>query len=299
MPAHPPWLRFQAYVVGLPKTGSTSMSTLFGNYRSGHEWQLMELVGHALARRQGELTDAAFLQATGRRLVPASLEMDSTTSHCLYTDLLIQQFPQALFIHTARDVISWVSSLLDMMLRKRLARQIIQLPYSTWESGYLDLITEGNYDLDPYHRRDDRSSIAPLMRYWAAHMREMAGLLPAGRSLRVRTRDIDNPQQLQEIADFVGIPLSSLRTDLAHTNQAPLRFDRFKAFDSKVLRAVYDKECAGTMAELFPDEHLAWLAYSSGAVGERTEVPDWERYQGAVLEWVVDAVKQYGPGAAH
>jgi len=53
------------------------------------------------------------------------------------------------------------------------------------------------------------------------------------------------------------------------------------------------------MAELFPEEHLAWLAYSSGAVGERTEVPDWERYQGAVLEWVADAVKQYGPGAAH
>lgn len=297
MPPHPPWLRFQAYIVGLPKTGSTSMATIFGNYRSCHEWQLMELLGFALARRRGDLSDGEFLRSAGRRLVPASLEMDSTTCHYLYTDLLRDQFPQALFIHTVRDVISWISSLLDMVFRKRVARQIINIPYSTWESDYLALMTEGRYDLAADEWCDDRPSLAPLMRFWAAHIHEMAGLLPDGRSLRIRTSDIRH--QLQNIADFTGVPVSSLRSDLVHVNRSPCRLDRFTAFDSDEVRAVYDEECADIMAEVFPSEHRAWMAYRSGGLKGGAEATGWDKYRADVKIWVADAIRLYGPTAAH
>ena len=292
MAEHPPWLRFQAYVVGLPKTGSTSMTTLFGNYRTGHEWQLMELLGPAMARRRGEIDDEEFLTATGRRLVPPSLEMDSTTSHHLYADLLSRTFPHALFFHTVRDVRSWATSLLDMSLRKRLGRKILGLPFSPVEIEYVASRTEGAYDVDRDDREDDRAALPPLMRYWAAHLREMAATLPPGRTMQLRTRDI--PRRLPEIAAHAGVPASTLRADLSHANQAPHRFDRFAAFDGDELRAAYDAHCGDLMADLFPVEHAAFLSLEPGS---HAASPGWAAYVESVRAYAADAVAQYGPSA--
>lgn len=51
-----------------------------------------------------------------------TLELDSTTSHHLYADFLRDRYPRAVFVHTIRDVASWTTSLLDMVLRQRIAR---------------------------------------------------------------------------------------------------------------------------------------------------------------------------------
>lgn len=297
MPAHPPWLRFQAYVVGLPKTGSTSLATIFGNYRSGHEWQLNELLAPALARRKGEISDEEFLLATGKRLLPVSLEMDSTTCHHLYTDLLLAHFPHAVFLHTVRDVRSWASSLLDMTLRKRLAGRVTRITYSDAGLEYYRLMAGCDHEFDPGYGGDDRTALIPLMRYWAAHMREMSRLLPAERSLLVRAREISN--HLPKIANLAGVPVATLRADLAHANQAPLRFDRFSAFDCAELRDAYDEYCAEIMADIFPEEHAAWLAHCAGELRSAVEAPDWETYLATVEAWVTDAVRRYGPSVAH
>jgi len=254
--AHPPWLRFQAYAVGLPRTGSTSLAALFGRYRTGHEWQLMELVGPAMARRRGELGDEEFLRATSGRLVPPPLEMDSATCHHLYAELLGRIFPWAVFLLTVRDVRSWVSSFLDMVLRQRIAFRLTGTPRSRWHDVYLPVLTEGACDLEG--QRDDRAALPPLMRSWAAHLREMSALLPADRTLRVRTRDLAS--RLPQIAALAGVPVSTLRADLFHSNQESDRFDRFAAFDGEELRAAYDESCAEIMTELFPEEHAAWTA---------------------------------------
>lgn len=292
MSVHPPWLRFQAYVVGLPKTGSTSVATLFGRYRSAHEWELQQLIESAIRRRNGELDDEAFLRATGERLVPASLEMDSATCHHLYADLLCDRFPSAVFLHTVRDVLSWTSSLLDMMLRKRIARRFIQMPYSVWERDYLaSVMAEGTYVLDPDDAGDDRAALAPLMRYWAAHLREMAGCLPADRCLRVRVNDLQ--ERLPEIANLVGLPVETLRTDLVHANRSPLRFDRCAAFDSDALRAAYEQHCADLMAEMFPEQHAAWVTHR-----QAPELLDWKTYLAEVERWVKEAVERHGPKVA-
>jgi hypothetical protein len=288
---HPPWLRFQAYVVGLPKTGSTSLATVFARYRSGHEWDLMDLVEAGLARQRGDLSDDGFWRAMGSRLHPASLELDSATSHYLYADLLAARYPKAVFIHSVRDVGGWVSSVLDMVLRKRLARRILDISYSRWESQYLALMTEGRYDLDPASVEDDSTSLAPLMRYWALHMARMPRVLPPDRTLVVRTRDI--PQRLDDLAALAGVPVATLRDDLAHANKAPLTFDRFAAFSSDEVRDAYDEHCASIMATTFPQEHAAW----TGA--RRTQpTPDWDAYVAALEVWVADAVEKHGPVAA-
>ncbi len=289
--AHPPWLRFQAYAVGLPRSGSTSLAALFGRYRTGHEWQLMELVGPAMARRRGELGDEEFLRATSGRLVPPALEMDSATCHHLYADLLSRTFPGAVFLLAVRDVRSWVSSFLDMVLRQRIAFRLNGTPRSRWHDVYLPVLTEGAYDIEG--RGDDRASLPPLMRSWAAHLREMTALLPADRSLRVRTRDIGS--RLPEIAALVGVPTSTLRAELSHANRAAHRFDRFAAFDGEELRATYDESCAELMKELFPEEHAAWTAREALRDGGAV---DWPTHLARVEAWVARAIESHAPGAA-
>jgi hypothetical protein len=291
VPQHPPWLRFQAYLVGLPKTGSTSVATVFSNYRTGHEWGLMDLVGPGIDWRRGDLDDAAFLRATGRRFVPASLEMDSTTCHHLYAGLLRDTFPKAVFVHTVRDVQSWTTSLLDMVLRKRLARRELDIPYSAWERRYFAFISDNAYELDPESDADDRAAIPALMRYWVAHVTEICSTLPPDRTLLLRTRDI--PHRLDALAALTGVPVGSLRADRAHTNRAPMALDRFVAFDSDEVRDAYQRHCAELMADLFPDEHAAWTTSAP-----RPQPTEWPAYVDALRGWVVDAIRAYGPPAA-
>lgn len=291
MSTHPPWLRFQAYVVGLPKTGSTSIATVFARYRSAHEWDLMPLVGLGVQYRTGEIGAEELWDRAGRRLDPPGLEMDSATSHHLYADVLAERFPQARFVHTVRDVRGWTTSLLDMVLRKRLARRMIDVPYSEWERSYLAYLTDGAYLLDPGSADDDRAAVVPLMRYWAAHVRDMAARLPADRTLVLRTRDIAH--RTDALAALVAVPVESLRVDLSHANRAPLTLDRMGAFDSPAIRAAYDEHCADLMAALFPEEHAAWL----GSAG-RTTPADWDGYVADLTEWVAAAVAEHGAAAS-
>lgn len=286
----PPWLRFQAYLVGLPKTGSTSISTVFSDYRTGHEWRLMELVGPGLAWRRGELDDAGFLAVTRDRFVPVSLEMDSTTSHHLYAGLLRDRFPEAVFVHTVRDVRSWTTSLLEMVLRKRLARRVLDIPYSSWDQEYFAFVSENAYALDADSDVDDSAALPALMRYWAAHVEEIARTLPAERTLLVRTPDI--PHRLGDLATLTGVPVETLRADRAHTNRAPMTLDRFSTFDSDALRDAYDRHCGELMAELFPEEHQAWVSSPS-----RPDPAAWPAYLEALYGWVVEAVRKYGPAS--
>lgn len=296
MPPHPPWLRFQAYLVGLPKTGSTSVAAMFGNYRSAHEWNLMDLVGPALARDRGELDDERFWQAVGPRLRTPSLEMDSCTSHHLYADVLAERFPMARFVLTVRDVSGWVTSLLDMILRKRIARETVDLPYSVWERDYVDRVTERTYPLDTPVEGDDRASLAPLMRYWAGHLSTMSHQLPAERSIVIRTPDLAT--RSSDLAALVGIAPDTLRLDLVHANRTPGRLDRLETYWDAELREAYVAACTGPMVSFFPDEHQRLLALPAPSLTEAQRAQRWAAHVSATRTWVLEAIATHGPQAA-
>jgi hypothetical protein len=269
----PPWLRFQAYVVGLPKTGSTSLATAFGAYRTGHEVSRRELVAAGLQWQAGRFNPDEFWDVTTPRLTKPWLEMDSATCHHLYAPLLAQRFPRAVFIHTVRDVGGWISSLLDMLLRGRYVREIFLMLSSEAEQRYMDEMLGGRLDawFDPM--AGDRSAVVPLMQYWSRHMREMAAVLPADRTKVVRTAEIG--RSLPLLADLCGVSAGTLRGDLAHANRAAYRLNRFALYGDDELRDAYEMYCADIMAELFPQEHAA-------AFRETASRRDWETHCQAV-----------------
>lgn len=292
---HPPWLRFQAYLVGLPKTGSTSVAAMFGNYRSAHEWQMAVLIRHGIARLRGDLDDAGFLQAVGPRLTSPRLEMDSATCHHLYADVLRDEYPNALFVHTIRDVHSWVNSALDMLLRKRIARRRLGIDDSDWERAYVEHLTAGTYDLAGDDGDGDVAAVPALMRYWSTHLHTMAEVVPPERTLRLRTADLS--RSIGDVAAFVGVKPATLRADLSHVNRASLSFDRFAAVDAAEIRTVYADCCAEVMAESFPVEHRAWLDRQRRRTAA-TDTPDWQAYVRATEAWVAEAIDEYGEAAA-
>jgi hypothetical protein len=282
------------YVVGLPKTGSTSLTTLFGNYRTGHEVDMDNLLLAGLAWRARTVSEDAFWEMTTPRLTRPVLEMDSATCHHLYADLLVKQFPRAFFIHSVRDVGGWLTSLLDMSMRQRLGRLMVGKGFSPQSIEYMDAMTGGN--LDPYGdvRIPDREAVAPMIRYWAAHMRQMPTVLPPDRSLVVRTRDL--AARLDDLAGLVNVPVQSLRADLAHANKAPHALDRMAFYwDDPRIRRTYEQDCADIMAEMFPEEHARVMA------GPTTTSPtslDWDAHYKATERWVQNAVAEYGEAVA-
>ena len=289
MVRHPPWLRFQAYVVGLPKTGSTSLATVFGNYRTGHEWQMPLLLNAGLQLQSGGIDDDGFWDLVTPRLSRPSLEMDSATCHHLYVDRLAQRFPASVFIHTIRDVSGWVTSTLDMAMRWRIGRELQSVEYLDAEVSYIGAMTEGNYDHRAPSDTPDADCVEPMMRFWAHHMRGVPQSLPAQRSLTVRTAELSS--RLGEVADLCGVPPETLRVDLARANVAPLRFDRIAGSTSESLLRTYYEHCADIMIEHFPDEHERLLeAWGQG------EAISWDEHYQRTKQWVVETIAA-NPGA--
>ena len=251
-----PWLRFHAYGVGLPKTGTTSLSAMLTNYRSGHEAWLDFLAEPAVARVRGEIDDETFWETVRNRFVPLRAEMDCVTCHHLYVDVLQEKYPKAKFVVTYRDVRSWANSLLDLvMLRRRTPPD--QRGHRSWYRSYGDWISEGTFSLDPADDGDDTAALPALMRSWATYMRVMPIALPAERTIWIKTSEFT--ARVPDLAEFLGIPVVTIAMDKVHSNATPASFDRFTRADRDVIDSVYAEHCADIMAEHFPEEHARFL----------------------------------------
>lgn len=251
-----PWLRFHAYGVGLPKTGTTSLATMMANYRTGHEAWLDFLAAPAVARVRGEIDDETFWQTVHKRFVPLRAEMDCVTCHHLYVDVLQDTYPKAQFIVTYRDVRTWANSLLGMvMLRRR--TPLDQRDERTWHRSYGDWIGEGTMSIDPADEADDTVALPALMRSWASYMRQMPTVLPPDRTMWVKTSELT--ARVPELADFLRIPADSIVIDNVHSNRSLVGFDRFVIAEREIIDGVYAEHCADLMAEHFPEDHARFL----------------------------------------
>lgn len=251
-----PWLRFHAYGVGLPKTGTTSLATMMTNYRTGHETWLDFLAAPAVARVRGEIDDDTFWQTVHKRFVPLRAEMDCVTCHHLYVDVLRETYPKAQFIVTYRDVRSWANSLLGMVVLRR--RTPVDLRGDrSWYRSYGEWISEGMFSLDPADEGDDSAVLPALMRSWASYMRSMPAVLPPERTMWIKTSEIT--ARIPELADFLRIPADTIVRENAHSNGTPTSFDRFTIAERDVIDSVYAEHCADIMAEHFPEEHARFL----------------------------------------
>lgn len=283
----PPFLRFQLYFMGLPKTASTSLAEVFSGYRTSHERDMHSLMYWGTARRTGRIDDDKVRDILGGRLRDPILEFDGCTSLHWFADLLAHDFPHAKFIHVIRDVQSWTQSLLDMEYR----RWIAGTAWSTqpWEAA----MHQHFFDDDQPWRQpgSDERLLIPAMRAWADHMTLMEQALPADRTLRIRLNEL--PPSLPLLANLINVPADRLKP-LPTANERPtgLSFDRWSAHDPATLLAAYEKSCARPMSEYFPDQDIRIRAALQHPSSSDSPATTWDAYTAHTKRWAAIATAE-------
>lgn len=236
--------QFRVYNVGLAKTGTTSVASIFNHYRTQHEFLLRD-TGQMVKDFMGaNMTEDEFRHFLRARDSVEHLDMDSTFCHGYYLDLLVEEFPVSQFIFTVRDCYSWVDSVINMMATHH---------YIT----HLDLI----FGLPSYLlgneealRQDFDQYIDILLVHWASFNTKLLETLPKDQTLMLRTYEISS--SLDKIASFVGIPAETLDHNRVHEFKAAKKLYLLHEMDYNYLEDKFNYYCSELMERLFPGYSL-------------------------------------------
>lgn len=244
-----PKRRFHLINLSLPKTGSTSIASIFRNYRSIHEAMHMETVNKVLDWREGKITgeqlDKFLLERDKKAHYP---EVDSATFLHFAIDRIVKLFPEAIYLICVRNGDDWIVSIIGNLLQYFGPNGLMSddgfLPPGVLPEGYLsderpERIYIGEFALryakvfsakiTPKAFRDTaklRENILPMLddfaRFWGENTLRSLERTPIKSRLVVRTRDLS--KSLDRLARFTGQPPDNFDISDSHKNkdrQAP------------------------------------------------------------------------------
>jgi Sulfotransferase domain len=237
--------RVQLYCVGTAKSGTHSVASMFASQlRSSHEAESDYFIDLIIAANDGKASRqrlASVLRARDRRLW---LEVDSSQLNYFVVDLLVELFDHAKFILTIRDCYSWLDSLINHQLARRVSRSWQRMRDLRFQSRLLhppeeaSLQQRGLYTLDGY------------LSYWATHNRRVIEIVPPDRLLIVRTHEIS--KDAPRIANFARLPIETADGEKSHTFPARARFNVLAEIDADHLERKVHEHCRTIMAAYFP-----------------------------------------------
>lgn len=249
--------KFRAYCIGAPKTGTTSIASIFSqSHRSAHEPEASLILEKILLYISRNLDRKGLTQYIKHRDNRLRLEMDSSHLNYLIIDILLNEFEDAKFILTIRDCYSWLNSLLNhhypIYHKYGKTKRFIN---SKW-TRYYNYIYKGNYfkhaPQEAILQQNNLYTLDGYFSYWATHNRDVISQIPSDRLIITTTSSID--QNLPKIEQFLGLPQGSLplnikenRRDLA--NQINL----LTQIDKDFIEEKANLYCKELMNEFFPD----------------------------------------------
>jgi|GEM_PF-1691456 len=274
LPSNKSLRRFRIYNLGLPRSGTRSIARIFGNYRADHEFQFQETLRQILAWKGGRLGEEEFRKFLHLRDGSGELEMDAAFFHQYHLQILLQEFPDARFIFTIRDLQSWISSFTDMLVRWRRHYEVIGREIPTWQVEYGKFLFR-DFDPDLFSRPEQLKAEFPriaesLVNVWIDSNQQILKIIPNERLLILRTDEIS--KSLEKLADFAGVPSQSLLPEKSWSNPAPYRFDWAGSVDpKKFARPAFTNE-GNSLCSLFADRILDEDAFPALAV------KNWDNY---------------------
>ena len=209
--------RLRLYGLGNGKSGTTSLTQMFGAYRAAHEINRnrVRAVGTKILTGEIDAHSARVRAELRRRSVRYHLEVDVAGHLAVFADPLARMYPDARFVLLVRDCFSWLDSVVEQQIRSLrvgLVRDSYYRAKYQWddESFAPEEATLRDADLLP---------IASWYRGWAAMNQRVVDAVPADRLLVVRTEDLDRSAPM--LARFAGVPESTVRTVHANRNPSP------------------------------------------------------------------------------
>jgi len=241
--------RFQAYCLGVPRTGTASIAGLFQKkYRAQHEPEDLITAEKIVHYFNGSLDKTRMTSFIKKRDKSLWLEMESSHFLYFYMDILIKEFKHAKFILLMRDGYSWLNSYINHQLGRPLSVK------STFWKKLRDIYFKDNFK----HSKEEQVlaekglyTIDGYLSQWKTYNQKVISRVPENRLLIVRTSEIRD--QADMIEKFVGIPPNSLDLNRSHLNVRTKGFDLLSKIDRDFLKEKFDFYCKNLMKIYFPD----------------------------------------------
>ena len=201
--------RFHLFGVGTPKSGTTSLWSIFRrHYRAEHEPDLWRVSSTVIARLKNEIGEDQVADFLVRHDRLNWLELNSSCMNVYFLDPIIRNYVDAKFILTVRDCYSFASSIIDDCMntprpKGHLWPIVLDLQYKVDRFSHAPaeriLSENGLHTLDGYFS------------YWAEHISTVLRQVPEDRLLVLRTDKVS--KSLDRLADFAGVPTTTLELD--------------------------------------------------------------------------------------
>jgi hypothetical protein len=213
---------------------------------SAHEPDADRLLRQILSREfgpQGDEKMRNYLLAKEQR---RGWSIDSSQLNYFVLTELLELFPKARFILTVRDCFTWLDSFINDSLRREVSNDWRRLRDKRFKPEvYPHLKGEDDVLLEP-----GLYSLRGYLSYWEEHYATVLRLVPESQLLKVRVDELGI--RAHEIADFVGLPHSSVLPERSHVFKNPQKRNVLS-----LLRQDYLLEevshCCPTMRLLFPE----------------------------------------------
>ena len=241
------------YLAGHGKSGTTSVAGLFNRtVVTRHEPMQSEMMQALIDIHKGRIDRADLRALVLKRDKEYCADVNSAGLNACFVDILLEEFPDALFLLTMRDPYSWMDSVLNQTMN------LVTLQEGKRRTLQREL---RECDLDPHqlkHPPEEQSleveglpTLDSLLAYWNKRNQTVLSTVPEHRLLIVRTRDIT--RRAYEIADFAGLPRSSIRLSRSHQHKAPRKHHLLDGIDRKYLDMKVQEHCGSLMKQYFPE----------------------------------------------
>lgn len=239
--------KFRLYTLGLPKTGTVSLSALFGKYHSGHEFWQWDTNQKWIAWKEHTISRSALRDFLVYRDAAACLEMDSAFFHLNYFEILAAEYPDAKFICLVREPRSWVRSQVNYFMD--LTKEALQA--DRIDNGFpFDLPRGDRQSREKYLAGLDRHIEVAFQTWTRAYRRilEHARLLSPERFCFIMTGMIS--QSLGIISQIAGIAKSNLIIEHSHSNRADYTTDILELVRPGLMDDYFKRHCRELFEEL-------------------------------------------------
>ncbi|NVO58348.1 hypothetical protein HW561_21410 [Rhodobacteraceae bacterium B1Z28] len=213
-----PKRRFHLMCMGLPRSGTTSLYTLFRPMRAANEYAEKATI-KALTSQMPDSDLTAFLVRRDRE---GALEMDAASFLHLAAPELVAQCPNAGFVLPVRPPTEWFESYLKMLLRWYDGFQAKGRTPPSWMEAYGQRLF-GHFDWAEIASEDARDRFMPMvaqrfLSHWADTTLRTLDVLPPQRRLVLHTHDLG--RRRGDMARLAGISEEHLTME-SHANISP------------------------------------------------------------------------------
>jgi hypothetical protein len=246
VPVVPLLPRQRLYGIGMGKSGTHALASLFKGIAVAHEPEAEPLIRTILDHVSGHCGWEALDALVRDRDARLNLVVDVSNVNIFIVDLLMRIDPDARFVLTIRDCYSWLNSFLNHYLRVN--------PTATWRAFAEYRFRKDDAAYPPAEHILEKNGLYQLegyLGYWHAHLSKAIEAVPPSRLFVVRVNEIG--VRASEIAAFAGFDVGTVDPSRINEFRNPKKCRIIEEIPRAHLLEQVDRHCRSLMQQFFPE----------------------------------------------